>query len=134
MRLHAKRGSTRRSLPTCRSRRDTLFKGETLRAILLNAYGWWTVATIAVWAGWGMVTAGIILLVLSILGFVHARKTSDTVVVTEGVQEQHADQRLSLVSLQENGRPRGAAVLLMESFDKALGWAYARCPASRSPA
>ena len=62
---------------------DTLFKGETLRAILLNAYGWWTVATIAVWAGWGMVTAGIILLVLSILGFLHARKTSDTVVVTE---------------------------------------------------
>ena len=62
---------------------DTLFKGETLRAILLNAYGWWTVATIAVWAGWGMVTAGIILLVLSILGFVHARKTSERVVVTE---------------------------------------------------
>ena len=30
---------------------DTLFKGETLRAILLNAYGWWTVATIALWAG-----------------------------------------------------------------------------------
>ena len=57
-------------------------------AILLNAYGWWTVATIAVWAGWGMVTAGIILLVLSILGFVHARKTRDTVVVTEGVPEQ----------------------------------------------
>ena len=66
---------------------DTLFKGETLRAILLNAYGWWTVATIAVWAGWGMVTAGIILLVLSILGFVHARKTSDTVVVTESIPE-----------------------------------------------
>ena len=26
---------------------DVLFKGETLRAIMLNAYGWWTVATIA---------------------------------------------------------------------------------------
>src|SRR6478672_7425062 len=25
---------------------DTLFKGETLRSILANAYGWWTVATI----------------------------------------------------------------------------------------
>jgi hypothetical protein len=24
---------------------DTLFKGETLRSILLNAYGWWTIAT-----------------------------------------------------------------------------------------
>ena len=66
---------------------DTLFKGETLRAILLNAYGWWTVATIAVWAGWGMVTAGIILLVLSILGFVHARKASETVVVTESIPD-----------------------------------------------
>ena len=26
---------------------DILFKGETLSAIMLNAYGWWTVATIA---------------------------------------------------------------------------------------
>ena len=30
---------------------DTLFKGETLRSMLLNAYGWWTVATIALVAG-----------------------------------------------------------------------------------
>ncbi len=53
---------------------DTLFKGETLRSILLNAYGWWTVATIALWAGWFMIAAGIALLVLAILGFRHARK------------------------------------------------------------
>ena len=33
---------------------DTLFKGESLRACLLNAYGWWTVATIALWAGIAM--------------------------------------------------------------------------------
>jgi hypothetical protein len=52
---------------------DTLFKGETLRSILLNAYGWWTVATIALWAGWFMIAAGIALLVLAILGFRHAR-------------------------------------------------------------
>ena len=51
---------------------DTLFKGETLRAILLNAYGWWTVATIALYAGWFMVAAGIVLLVLGIMGFRHA--------------------------------------------------------------
>ena len=54
---------------------DTLFKGETLRAILLNAYGWWTVSTIALYAGIGMVLAGIALAVLSFLGFRHARKT-----------------------------------------------------------
>ena len=41
--------------------------------MLLNAYGWWTVATIALWAGVAMVIAGL-LGILSILGFRHARK------------------------------------------------------------
>ena len=40
---------------------DTLFKGESLRAMLLNAYGWWTVATIALWAGVAMVIAGLLM-------------------------------------------------------------------------
>jgi len=55
---------------------DTLFKGETLRSIMLNAYGWWTVATIALWAGYGMVAAGIVLGILAILGFRHARRAA----------------------------------------------------------
>jgi hypothetical protein len=55
---------------------DTLFKGETLRAILLNAYGWWTVATIAMWAGIAMLIAGLLLGVISILGFRHAGKVA----------------------------------------------------------
>jgi hypothetical protein len=54
---------------------DTLFKGETLRAILLNAYGWWTVGQITLWAGIGVVIAGLILAVFVGLGFFHARKT-----------------------------------------------------------
>lgn len=53
---------------------DTLFKGETLRAILLNAYGWWTVSTIAVYAGYLMIAAGIVMLVLAILGFRHMKR------------------------------------------------------------
>jgi hypothetical protein len=57
---------------------DTLFKGESLRAMLLNAYGWWTVATIALWAGIAMVAAGLLLGMLSILGFRHAGKVSVT--------------------------------------------------------
>ena len=57
---------------------DTLFKGESLRAMLLNAYGWWTVATIALWAGIAMLIAGAALGLLSILGFKHARKASTT--------------------------------------------------------
>lgn len=55
---------------------DTLFKGETLRSILLNAYGWWTVATIAMYVGIAMIVAGLILAVLAILGFRHARRTA----------------------------------------------------------
>jgi hypothetical protein len=60
---------------------DTLFKGEALRSILLNAYGWWTVATIAMWAGIAMIVAGLILGVLAILGFRHAAR-ADTILVT----------------------------------------------------
>src|SRR4249919_2886908 len=50
---------------------DVLFKGETLRSIMLNAYGWWTVATIALYVGYAMIALGILLGVLSILGFRH---------------------------------------------------------------
>ena len=53
---------------------DSLFKGETLRAILLNAYGWWTVGQITLWAGIGAVIAGLLLALFSALGFFHARR------------------------------------------------------------
>jgi hypothetical protein len=52
---------------------DLLFKGETLRSILLNAYGWWTVGQITLFAGIGMVVAGLVLAALTVLGFRHAR-------------------------------------------------------------
>ena len=62
---------------------DTLFKGETLRSIMLNAYGWWTVATIALWAGYVMVAAGIVLLILAIFGFRHATRAAADVETVE---------------------------------------------------
>ena len=55
---------------------DTLFKGETLRSMLLNAYGWWTVSTIAVYAGFAMLIGGLLLGVLALLGFRHARRAA----------------------------------------------------------
>ena len=57
-----------------RAQRDTVFKGETLRAILLNAYGWWFVATLALYAGYGLIGAGLGLGIFAALGFYHARK------------------------------------------------------------
>lgn len=56
---------------------DTLFKGETLRSILLNAYGWWTMATIALYVGAALILAGIALGVLAILGFRHASRQGE---------------------------------------------------------
>ena len=56
--------------------RDTVFKGETLRGILLNAFAWGTVGTITLYAGYGLMVAGLILAALAILGFRHARKTA----------------------------------------------------------
>ena len=53
---------------------DTLFKGETLRAILLNGYGWWTASTIALYAGYTMIAIGILFAILAVLGFRHARR------------------------------------------------------------
>lgn len=55
---------------------NTLFRGETLRAILLNAYGWWTVGQITFFAGIGMALAGITLAILVLFGFRHARKVA----------------------------------------------------------
>jgi hypothetical protein len=57
---------------------ETLFRGETLRSILLNAYGWWTVGTITLWAGLASVLAGVLLGILAILGFRHAHRVTDT--------------------------------------------------------
>lgn len=63
---------------------DTLFKGETLRSILLNAYGWWTVATIALFAGYAMIALGIVLGLLAFLGFRHAKRAEAARVADDG--------------------------------------------------
>jgi hypothetical protein len=38
---------------------QTLFRGETLRGLLLNAWGWWTIGTYALWAAVGLTIAAI---------------------------------------------------------------------------
>lgn len=69
---------------------DVLFKGETLRSILLNAYGWWTVSTIALYAGYVMVIAGILFGILAFLGFRHARR--EAAVAEPVLEKEYATQ------------------------------------------
>ena len=54
--------------------RNTLFKGETLRGLLLSAYAWATVGTIAGYAATAAFVAGGVMLFLVILGLRHHRK------------------------------------------------------------
>ncbi len=44
----------------------TLFQGETLRGLLLNAWGWSLVGTIATLAGWILIALGAMLLLLPV--------------------------------------------------------------------
>jgi hypothetical protein len=70
---------------------ETVFKGETLRGLLLNAYAFWQMGQIALWAAIAAFVAAAIMLVLSILGFLHVGRTP-------------AEQDLLL-----SGEPRGPA-------------------------
>jgi hypothetical protein len=50
---------------------QTVFRGETLRGMLLNAYGFWKMGQIMLIAAIVAFTGAAVLLVLSIIGFVH---------------------------------------------------------------
>jgi len=51
------------NVATLNGQRDTLFKGETLRSMLLNAYGWWTIGVYTTYAG-----VALMLVALGVLG------------------------------------------------------------------
>jgi len=55
---------------------NTVFKGTTLRGLLLNAYAFWQMGVIALWGAIVSFIGAGLLLVLSILGFVHSRRVS----------------------------------------------------------
>lgn len=60
---------------------QTVFRGETLRGMLLNAYAFDTMGLIALYAAYGALIAGMLLLALAWLGFAHAqlgRTTANT--------------------------------------------------------
>jgi hypothetical protein len=54
---------------------QTSFRGETLRGLLLNAYGFWKMGQVALIAAWTALGAGALMLLLAVLGLVHMRRT-----------------------------------------------------------
>jgi hypothetical protein len=57
---------------------QTLFRGETLRGLLLNAYAFDTMATVALIAAWIAAGAGALLILLALLGLRHAATAAVT--------------------------------------------------------
>jgi len=55
---------------------QTLFRGETLRGLLLTSYGFSIFGDKAMLASWVCIIAGLVLLLASAAGFVHAFRTS----------------------------------------------------------
>ena len=55
---------------------QTVFRGETLRGLLLNAYAFGKIATIMGFAAIGAFAGAALMLILSVLGFVHERRTA----------------------------------------------------------
>ena len=60
--------------------RQSLFMGSTLRGLLLNAYAFGTMGTIALYAGIAALLAAALLLVLGLLGLRHAKTADDAAV------------------------------------------------------
>jgi hypothetical protein len=60
--------------------RETLFKGETLRGNLLNAYGWWTVGTYTTLASYGLVLVSLVVLGALVFEVVAARRPQTVMV------------------------------------------------------
>ena len=62
---------------TLMGQRQTLFMGVTLKGLLGNAYAFWQLGQIAMYAMWAALAGGVIMLILSILGFMHLRRTPE---------------------------------------------------------
>jgi len=77
---------------TLKTQEATLFQGTTLRGLLLNAYAFGKVAQIAGIAAIVSFVGAAILLVLSILGFVHARQVGRSV-QTQAVAGQETEAK-----------------------------------------
>jgi hypothetical protein len=66
---------------------DTVFRGETLRGLLLNAYAFDTMGTVAGYASIVVYAGAAALFALALMGFAHLRRTPDEALVGAPVKE-----------------------------------------------
>ena len=66
---------------TLMGQRQTLFMGETLKGLLLNAFAFWQVGQIAMYAAVACLIGGLLMLILTIMGYAHLRRTPSEVTI-----------------------------------------------------
>jgi hypothetical protein len=69
---------------TLQKQQQSLFQGQTLRGLLLEAYGFWKIGQIAFLGAVASFILGGVMLILSVFGFVHVRRVADTAEVFAG--------------------------------------------------
>ena len=62
-----------------------MFRGTTLRGLLLNAYAFWKMGQIALWGAIAAFAGAGLLLILSAFGFIHLRRVSSATEVLPGL-------------------------------------------------
>jgi hypothetical protein len=55
---------------------ETVFRGETLRGLLLNAYGYWEIGQIMLWGAFVALAGAVLMLLFVAFGVVHLRRTA----------------------------------------------------------
>lgn len=63
--------------------KTALFQGETLRSMLLNAYGWWTIGTYTTYAAYGLLVAALVVLGALVFELFVAARRPETIKVTQ---------------------------------------------------
>lgn len=58
-------GKSEEEIKKLNDQRESSFKGDSLRGILLSAYGWWLVGTIALYSGFALIAVAIVLALLA---------------------------------------------------------------------
>jgi hypothetical protein len=67
---------------------EAMFKGTTLRGLLLNAYAFWKMGELALWGAIVAFTGAGLLLILSALGYAHLRRVPPTAEVFPHLTEK----------------------------------------------
>jgi len=78
--------------------KETSFQGTTLRGMLLTAYAFGTIATIMFWASIAAWVGAAVLLVLTVLGFMHSSRTSGEERMFEGKKEEKPQETVGTAS------------------------------------